>query len=549
MSYDIGIGTGLQNSQISEAIQKAHDMPSVAEVEASIAKTDGFESFSALSDDISTSAARESDRVIKSAAITLLESCGSQYGATEVVKTIDQDSENNVQGFSAFDFKSDGTSGYGVGVSIKKELAVEVPVGSLGTIAVYVRRLTPRALERLYTGLGEDGVYPSVNTSTDFLEIPHHHDERNGIWWAYHESERPGFSAFDNVNSIFIKRYLEEESAGNHVIVDAICCNAQSIPKIVLSFDDAFESTALKAMPYMADKGLVGTIYLPTGVVGNTGRLTWAQVSELQGAGWGISLNGNPYDSPFTGFATVAEGVAAFTSQFADLESRDLDSDHMYHTCYPNGSFVDSAARTAYDLISDGSSTVTITATDVENGFSCYSYLVPDNTTVVSGGGAGATTLVLSNDVPAGTHGALFVDGDAEFAVGKLTDALKAVGVKSGRTSVGGGYLTTFGFAGNEMTLNGSSFSGMTLVEAKEAIDFVRLRGTTVEFYMHSILDDPAGWDEDTANTGIHVYESFFRGVIDYLSFLREANQIDVMTKHDMVEAVSAGFSAKELLG
>ena len=54
---------------------------------------------------------------------------------------------------------------------------------------------------------------------------------------------------------------------------------------VSLTFDDGYDNHATAAGPILAAHGMVGTFFVPSGFVGTSGYMTWAQVSGLAAAG------------------------------------------------------------------------------------------------------------------------------------------------------------------------------------------------------------------------------------------------------------------------
>ncbi len=59
-------------------------------------------------------------------------------------------------------------------------------------------------------------------------------------------------------------------------------------PQIPIVFDDGYESVYTVAFPYMAARGLVGTVGVISSKVGTSGFMTEAQLQELYDAGWSL---------------------------------------------------------------------------------------------------------------------------------------------------------------------------------------------------------------------------------------------------------------------
>lgn len=63
--------------------------------------------------------------------------------------------------------------------------------------------------------------------------------------------------------------------------------NGTAIPKksIVITFDDAYANFYTNALPILRQYGYPATIFVPTGLVNNSGYLSWNQISEAAASG------------------------------------------------------------------------------------------------------------------------------------------------------------------------------------------------------------------------------------------------------------------------
>jgi peptidoglycan/xylan/chitin deacetylase (PgdA/CDA1 family) len=59
-------------------------------------------------------------------------------------------------------------------------------------------------------------------------------------------------------------------------------------PQVPIIFDDGYESVYTEAFPYMAARGLVGTVGVISSKVGTSGFMTESQLDELHDAGWAL---------------------------------------------------------------------------------------------------------------------------------------------------------------------------------------------------------------------------------------------------------------------
>ena len=60
---------------------------------------------------------------------------------------------------------------------------------------------------------------------------------------------------------------------------------------VTFTFDDGFQTQYSVAFPLLGERGMVGTLYIPSGFIDSKGapsRLTWDEVREISSAGWEI---------------------------------------------------------------------------------------------------------------------------------------------------------------------------------------------------------------------------------------------------------------------
>lgn len=463
---------------------------------------------------------------------TLIESFDSLTGwSAPSSGSIALDTTNEVQGTGALTLRGNGVSGSSPITT--KTLGASISPGNLGVVARYVYNMLPRITSGMTIQFGNGGGTFNANTAGVNQLSLGSGTSPGGYWTSFHESEDAAIAANGTITQIRVRTGTQNAPYYTNASTDALYSNAKGRPTVVIGFDDGEDTTVEFALAYMNVAGFVGTVYLPVSNMGTSSRMSWAEVRTLRDAGWAICLDGTPDDTSMTAKADVATAVTDFLSQHATLAAEGCDSDGKWFLCYPNGESCTLPTPTQVAaMTSDGSTTVTFgAASNVTNGMSCFGVGVPDGTTVVSGGGASTSSVVLSNAVAAQTKAAMFIDETGEFYFGRLPTALAAAGVKSARITGGGSYYTRFGFGTRAMETLGQGFSAMTLNQAKAIIDKVLLRGETIEFYIHKITADVGGWDADTANVSINVYQSFFTGLLDYLKTYSDLNQLDVLTK------------------
>jgi peptidoglycan/xylan/chitin deacetylase (PgdA/CDA1 family) len=104
-------------------------------------------------------------------------------------------------------------------------------------------------------------------------------------------------------------------------------------PKVLVTFDDSWDSQYLKGYAYMQPLGLKGTIYTIGSKLGTTKYCTLSQIREMYAAGWDI---GNHGSVNLTTLATQAlqeaeiAGEEAYISEFTRSKK---------HYAYPNGGY------------------------------------------------------------------------------------------------------------------------------------------------------------------------------------------------------------------
>lgn len=84
-------------------------------------------------------------------------------------------------------------------------------------------------------------------------------------------------------------QYLKDKGYNVLAMKDLINFFDNQIPiptrSILLTFDDGYEDFSLNAVPILKEFGFRATLFLPTGLVGNPGFLTWGQISDAGGTG------------------------------------------------------------------------------------------------------------------------------------------------------------------------------------------------------------------------------------------------------------------------
>lgn len=108
-------------------------------------------------------------------------------------------------------------------------------------------------------------------------------------------------------------------------------------PKVLVTFDDSWDSQYLKAFAYMSTLGLKGTIYAIGSKLGTANYCTIAQLQEMYAAGWDI---GNHGSVNLTTLGTQAEQETEISSEEAYIAEFTRSKKHY---AYPNGGYDDNA--------------------------------------------------------------------------------------------------------------------------------------------------------------------------------------------------------------
>lgn len=108
-------------------------------------------------------------------------------------------------------------------------------------------------------------------------------------------------------------------------------------PKVVVTFDDSWDSQYSKAFAYMSPIGLKGTIYAIGSKLGTTNYCTIAQLREMYSAGWDICNHGSVN---LTTLGTQAEQETEISREEAYISEFTRSNKHY---AYPSGGYNNNA--------------------------------------------------------------------------------------------------------------------------------------------------------------------------------------------------------------
>jgi len=123
------------------------------------------------------------------------------------------------------------------------------------------------------------------------------------------------------------------------VSFDGLYSDIVAVPALVVSFDDAMASVYTVAFDYMRDHNIPGTVYATTDYVDIANRMTWAQLAEVNGAGWMVGNHTKSHADLST--LTQAQVAAQWNDARTVLESHGFTENGVSHGAYPYGAFTD----------------------------------------------------------------------------------------------------------------------------------------------------------------------------------------------------------------
>jgi len=111
--------------------------------------------------------------------------------------------------------------------------------------------------------------------------------------------------------------------------------NGTPIPakSVLITFDDAYQDIYENAYPLLRAFGMKGTVFTPTGLIGNDGYLTWEQIAEMNDSG--TMLFANHTWSHKSMFASNTEVTMEIETADRELRERNLGNPKIF--AYPYG--------------------------------------------------------------------------------------------------------------------------------------------------------------------------------------------------------------------
>jgi len=335
----------------------------------------------------------------------------------------------------------------------------------LGTVAAYV------ALEDDYdwqnasavsmaTLIGATGTIYTIAVQTQLNLY-----NTGGLWISGSRAQAPaavqaagtGTHRFQMSNTLVSSKVTDQS-------YDAVYYGVGGKAGLILSFDDCFVEAYTRYFPIMQPLGIVGEINVATALVGTTGKLTWAQISELAAAGWVISLDGTRNDGAFNNLPSVADALAELEAGKAELVSRGFPAPNAFVYPFGFGGARTNGARVEKTGVTTSGNIVTLADTSGITTGMRFIALGAKRTNRVQSVGSGSVTLNDTVETAGSNLAASFVDDSGPFHGKKLQTALRAAGWKWGRSTYGSSMFVQYGVspdmaieypatAGDNMTL------------------------------------------------------------------------------------------------
>lgn len=138
------------------------------------------------------------------------------------------------------------------------------------------------------------GLYDTGGKQTRLIQTYYGTGHPDG-WVRFNPSVDTGNANLRSIKKILIT--IDGPGEGKKYWVDSIRFSNKTVDKaqVAFTFDYITRSIYDVAFPIMQDRGLKGCVAVPVDHVGNAGRLTRAELTELKNAGWEIASMSNSF--------------------------------------------------------------------------------------------------------------------------------------------------------------------------------------------------------------------------------------------------------------
>ena len=138
-----------------------------------------------------------------------------------------------------------------------------------------------------------------------------------------------GMTWNDTISSVQLRLFYEPGLALNVTFLE-LKNNMPGTPRVVLTFDDGYESVFDTAFPIMEQCGIKGTVYVNMGLIGNEGMMTLQQLHTLYDAGWTIASH-TPNHTDLTTLTNIEDVKSILQTGIDWLKNNGFDrgADHF----------------------------------------------------------------------------------------------------------------------------------------------------------------------------------------------------------------------------
>ncbi|MGW8226672.1 MAG: polysaccharide deacetylase family protein [Anaerolineales bacterium] len=132
-------------------------------------------------------------------------------------------------------------------------------------------------------------------------------------------------------------RHASPGGVAGVITYDAFYMQQKSEPAVVFTFDDGLDDIYNIAYPIMKARNIVGTCYVITDDIGTPDNMTWAQLVELQAAGWCIANHSKDHTDLTT--LNEADCETNITAAVTAMTTNGITGNGPYHLSYPGGAY------------------------------------------------------------------------------------------------------------------------------------------------------------------------------------------------------------------
>lgn len=165
------------------------------------------------------------------------------------------------------------------------------------------------------------------------------------------DKAKEGGYASLSVTPEFFKKDLEYLKEHNYQVIGpedliAFFDEDKPLPKksIMLTFDDGYSDFAVNAAPLLLEFGYKAQVYLPTGLMENTGYLTWKEIASLSEQNIYFGNHTWSHHSMSTNLATITKEI-----ELAETQLKDHGLNNSKTFVYPFGTISKEAVKFVED--------------------------------------------------------------------------------------------------------------------------------------------------------------------------------------------------------